>query len=122
MNRSMHEFFQLILQGVAWLLRTVETLWVWSWQQIAFVFNLQWDTLPVWKLAVGIVAVVALAALLLLMLKQGLVALGHIAASLWTVAVTAFTFLAFVVIAGAMSRGFQWVVASVPDDFWQRFI
>jgi hypothetical protein len=26
------------------------------------------------------------------------------------------------VIAGLFSRGFQWVVASVPDDFWQRLM
>jgi hypothetical protein len=28
----------------------------------------------------------------------------------------------FIVIAGQFSRGFQWVVASVPDDFWQRLM
>jgi hypothetical protein len=122
MNQTVDELFQLILQGVAWLLRTVEALWVWSWAQIATVLNMQWDTLPAWKLAVGIAALGALAVIMLLVLKQGLVALGQIAASLWTMSVTAFTFLAFLVVAGAMSRGFQWVVASVPDDFWRRFI
>jgi hypothetical protein len=122
MNQTIHELFQFILQGVAWLLRTVETLWAWSWAQIASVLSLSWESLPNWKLAVGIAALVALAVILLMMVKQGLVALGQIAASLWTIAVTCFTVLAFVVIAGAMSHGFQWVVASVPDDFWQRFM
>jgi hypothetical protein len=25
-------------------------------------------------------------------------------------------------VAGLFSRGFQWVVASVPDNFWEKFI
>ena len=42
-------------------------------------------------------------------------ALGRIAAAFWTMALTLFTLLAFVVAAGLFSRGFQWVVASMPD-------
>jgi hypothetical protein len=28
----------------------------------------------------------------------------------------------FVVVAGLFSSGFQWVVASVPDHFWEKFL
>ena len=37
-------------------------------------------------------------------------------------ALTAFALLTFVVVAGLFSRGFQWVVASVPDKFWANLI
>jgi len=37
-------------------------------------------------------------------------------------AVTASGLLAFVVTAGLFSRGIQWVVASVPDHFWEKFL
>jgi CHASE2 domain-containing sensor protein len=37
MNEAVHQLLQLILQGLAWFLRTIETLWVWSWSQIAAV-------------------------------------------------------------------------------------
>jgi hypothetical protein len=37
-------------------------------------------------------------------------------------AMTLFALLTFVVVAGLLSRGFQWVVASVPDRFWDAFI
>jgi hypothetical protein len=30
--------------------------------------------------------------------------------------------LSFIVMAGLLSPGFQWVVASVPDDFWRRIL
>jgi len=122
MNQAVHQLLQLILQGLAWFLRTIEALWVWSWSQIAGVFSTPWDSLPGWKIALALIAVAVLATLLLLMLRRGLEALGRIAAAFWTMAVTLFGVLSFIVIAGLFSRGFQWVVASVPDDFWHRFM
>jgi hypothetical protein len=47
---------------------------------------------------------------------------GKIAAAFWTMAMTVFAVLALVVMAGLFSRGFQWVVASVPDKFWEKFM
>src|SRR5437879_6354702 len=122
MNQAVHQLLQLILQGLAWFLRTIEALWVWSWSQITAVFTTPWDSLPGWKIALALVAVAVLAVLLLMMLQRGLAALGRIAAAFWTMAVTMFGILSFIVIAGLFSRGFQWVVASVPDDFWQRLM
>jgi hypothetical protein len=31
MNQALHQLLQLILQGLAWFLHTIEALWVWSW-------------------------------------------------------------------------------------------
>jgi hypothetical protein len=122
MNQAVHQLLQLILQGFTWVLRTIEALWVWSWAQIAAVFNMSWGNLPAWKLAVGLIAMAALAVILFIMFKRGLQAFGKIAAAFWTMAVTVFGIVAFVVMAGLFSRGFQWVVASVPDKFWEKFI
>ena len=63
-----------------------------------------------------------LAGLLLMMIRRGLAAFGKIAHAFWTMALTMFGILTFIVIAGLFSRGFQWVVASVPDDFWTRIL
>jgi hypothetical protein len=49
-------------------------------------------------------------------------ALRRIAAAFWTMAVTAFGVLVVVVIAGLLSRGVTWVVAAMPDDFWQKLL
>jgi hypothetical protein len=122
MNQAVHQLLQLILQGLTWFLRTLEALWVWSWTQIAAMFSTPWDSLPGWKIALALIATAVLAALLVVMIKRGLEAFGKIAAAFWTMALTMFGILSFIVIAGAFSRGFQWVVASVPDKFWDRFM
>ena len=122
MNQAVHQLLALILQGLTWFLRTVEALWVWSWSQIASVFSTPWENLPGWKVALALVAIMVLAALLIVMIRRGLEAFGKIAAAFWTMALTMFGILSFIVIAGVFSRGFQWVVASVPDDFWQRLM
>jgi hypothetical protein len=122
MNQSVHQLLQLILEGVRWFLKTMEALWIWSWAQISAAFSISWENLPGWKIAVGAIAIVILAALLVAMFRHALAAFGRIAAAFWTMAVTVFGVLAFVVVAGLLSRGFQWVVASVPDHFWEKFL
>jgi hypothetical protein len=122
MNQAVHQLLQLIQQGLTWVLKTIEALWVWSWTEIAAAFTMSWADLPGWKLALGLVVIVVLAVMLLLMFKRGLQAFERIAAAFWTMALTMFGILTFVVVAALFSRGFQWVVASVPDDFWSKMI
>jgi|SRR5580704_136343 hypothetical protein len=122
MNQSVHQLLQLILQGFAWFLKTIERLWDWSWAQIIAAFNVSWANLPGWKIALALIAMAVLIALLAMMFRHALAAFGRIAAAFWTMAVTVFGLLAFVVVAGLFSRGFQWVVASVPDHFWEKFM
>ena len=122
MNQSIHQLLALILQGFAWFLKTIEALWDWSWAQIVSAFNLSWGNLPAWKIAVGLIAMLILAGLLVAMFRRALAAFGRIAAAFWTMAVTVFGVLVFVVVAGVFSRGLQWVVASVPDNFWEKFL
>ncbi len=122
MNEAVHQLLQLILQGLTWVVKTVEALWVWSWSQIASAFSTSWGNLPTWKIALGVIAIAILAAILVVMFKRGLEAFGRIAAAFWTMVVTMFGILTFVVMAGLFSRGFTWVVASVPDNFWEKLI
>jgi hypothetical protein len=113
MNNAVHQLTKLILEAMAWVLNTAASLWVWSWTQIAALFGMAWGDLPGWKLAVGIAVLAVLAAILVIVAIRAWDALGRIAAAFWTMALTLFTLLAFVIAAGLFSRGFQWVVASV---------
>ena len=122
MNHTVHQLFQLILQGLAWFLRTLEALWVWSWAQIDSVFRISWGSLPAWKIAFGLIAIIVLAVIIVGLLRRGMHALRRIAAAFWTMAVTAFGVLAVVVMAGLLSRGVTWVVARMPDDFWHKLL
>jgi hypothetical protein len=117
MNQAVHQLLELIRQGLTWVLRTIEALWVWSWTQIAAAFDMSWSNLPGWKLAVGLIALAVLAAAMAAMMVRGLRAFRRVAAAFWTMAVTVFGLVAFMVIAALFSRGFQWVVASTPDSF-----
>jgi hypothetical protein len=122
MNQSVHQLMQLVLQGITWVLRTIEILWDWSWGQIMTTFNMSWANLPAWKIVLGVIAVVILAGILFIMARRGLEAFGKIAAAFWTMVLTMVAIVSFVVVAGLISHGFQWVVTTVPDRFWEKFI
>jgi hypothetical protein len=122
MNQAIHQLLQLVLQGISWVLRTIELLWDWSWTQITGMFNLSWANLPAWKIVVGVIAVAILAGILLAMARRGMEAFGKIAAAFWTMVLTMMAIVSFVVVAGVTSRGFQWVVTNVPDRFWEKFL
>jgi hypothetical protein len=122
MNNAVHQLIQLILQGITWVLRTAEALWTWSWNQIAAVFAISWGAVPGWKLALGIIAIVILAVILFAALRRAWRDFRRVAAAFWTMAMMLVGILAMVVVAGLFSRGIQWVVASVPDHFWDSLI
>src|SRR5579872_3781940 len=106
MNNAVHQLVHLIIQGLTWVLRTAEALWDWSWAQINSVFAMNWGNLPAWKVAVGIVAIAALAALLVIILSRAWYAFARIARAFWAMCMMLIGLLAFVVVAGLFSRGF----------------
>jgi hypothetical protein len=122
MNDAVHQLMQVILQGVTWVLRTIERLWVWSWNQIDSAFNISWGNLPAWKIVLGVIALAVVVVILVRLLRQSLHAFRNIAEAFWTMVMAAFGVLAFVVLAGLFSRGFVYVMASVPNDVFARFV
>jgi hypothetical protein len=122
MNQSIHQLLQVILQGISWVLGTIEMLWVWSWSQITHAFEMSWGNLPPWKIVGGVLFIAVLAWILFQLLNRCLAAFEKIAAAFWTMTLILFGILTFVVTAGVFSRGFQWVVTTVPDKFWEQFL
>jgi hypothetical protein len=120
MNDAVHQLMQVILQGVTWVLRTIERLWVWSWTQIEAAFNISWGSLPAWKVIVGLIALIAVVVILFRLLKHSMSAFRNIAEAFWTMVMAAFGVMALVVVAGLFSRGFVWVMATVPNDVFAR--
>jgi hypothetical protein len=121
MTQALHQLIEIIISGIRWALNVIVLLWEWSWTQIAGVFTTPWWNLATWKLVVGMLAMVVLAYILYQLIKRCLGAFEKIATAFWTMAATMLGVITFVVIAGAFSFGFQWVVRSVPDRFWERF-
>lgn len=122
MNQSLRELIGIIQQGIGWALRTIVFLWDWSWTQITSAFNMRWWDLPAWKLVLGLLFMAALAYILYQLIRRALAAFEKIATAFWTMVATLLGIVTFVVIAGAFSLSFQWVVKTVPDRFWERFL
>src|SRR5262245_8374886 len=114
MNQAVHQLLQLILQGVTWVVPTLGTLWLWSWAQITAAFNMSWANLPAWKIIVALVAFILLIAMLVSFLQRAMGAFSRIAAAFWGMMLAVFGVVAFVVVAGLLSKGVTWVVATVP--------
>ncbi len=122
MNQSLRDLIQIILQGIRWALDVIVKLWEWSWTQISNVFTMQLWNLATWKLVVGLLFMAALAYILYQLIKRSLAAFEKIATAFWTMVATMLGIITFVVIAGAFSFSFQWVVRAIPDRFWERFL
>ena len=122
MDQSVHELIQVIIRGISWVLHTIELLWDWSWNQITRAFSMPWTDLPTWKLCLGVLFIIILAYILYELARRSLAAFEKIAAAFWTMAVTLLSVLSFVILAGVFSRSFQWLVATVPDRFWEKFM
>lgn len=122
MNQSLRELIGIIQQGIGWALRTIVFLWDWSWTQITSAFSMRWWDLPAWKLVLGLLFMAALAYILYQLIRRALAAFEKIATAFWTMVATLLGIVTFVVIAGAFSLSFQWVVKTVPDRFWERFL
>lgn len=61
MRQIIEQIINLLQQGISAIFRFVELIWQWSFGQIFAVFGSNWQSLPVWKIAVLAVAVVAIA-------------------------------------------------------------
>ena len=122
MNQSLRDLIQIILQGIRWALDVILRLWEWSWTQISSVFTMSLWNLTTWKLVIGLLFMAALAYILYQLIKRCLAAFEKIATAFWTMVATMLGIITFVVIAGAFSFSFQWVVRTVPDRFWEKFL
>jgi hypothetical protein len=122
MNQSLRDLIQIILQGIRWALEVIVRLWEWSWTQISSAFTMPWWNLTTWKLVIGLLFMAALAYILYQLIRRCLAAFEKIATAFWTMVATMLGIITFVVIAGAFSFSFQWVVRTVPDRFWEKFL
>ena len=122
MNEAIQQFIGVVMQGIAWLLDMAAALWLWSWAQITSVFSMSWTDLPSWKMALGVIAILVFTGVLIALAFRSWHAIGRIAQAFWTMTLAIVTMVVFVLAAGVFSRGFQWVVATVPDNFWERYL
>jgi hypothetical protein len=54
------QIVNLLQQGITAIFKFVELVWQWSFGQMFSIFQSNWQTLPVWKIAILAVAVIAI--------------------------------------------------------------
>ncbi len=77
-NGIINSIVQFLQQGIAAIFKFLQLIWTWSFGQIVTVFSSDWQALPIWKIVVLIVAMVAIAYILyraFMALWSGVVAL-----------------------------------------------
>ena len=76
-----HQFHRSFLQqGIAAIFKFLQLVWTWSFGQIVSVFSSDWQSLPIWKIVILIIALGAIAYIFykaFMVLWSGVVALFH---------------------------------------------
>ena len=113
MVQIINQIIQFLQQGIAAVFRFLQLVWTWSFGQIVSVFQSDWQALPIWKIVVLIVVLVAIAYVLYraaLVLWEALEALFRAFVALLLAFVTV---LPQVVIAGLIAFAGGWVIHQV---------
>ena len=59
MKEIFNQLLQLLQQGIAAIFRFVQIIWTWSIDQITRVFQVPWDSWPLWKQIVSVLIIAA---------------------------------------------------------------
>ena len=60
MRQTIDQIINFLQQGIAAIFRFVELIWQWSFGQIISTFQSDWQSLPLWKIAILAIVVVAI--------------------------------------------------------------
>lgn len=113
MNQIIAQIVQLLQQGIAALFRFLQIIWTWSFGQIISVFQSDWQRLPIWKIAVLALTVVAIV-VVLLKAARTLWDAGEKLLRAFITLISAFiTVLPFILIAGLIAFAGGYVIKSV---------
>ena len=64
MNGIINSVVQFLQQGIAAIFKFLQLIWTWSFGQIVSIFSSDWQSLPIWKIVVLVIALGAIAYIL----------------------------------------------------------
>ena len=97
-------------QGIAAIFKFLQLVWTWSFGQIVSIFSSDWQSLPIWKIVILVIAIGAIVYILykaFMVLWSGVVALFHAFVELLGKFVSV---LPQIVIAGLIAFGAGYVI------------
>lgn len=113
MNQIIDQIVAFLKMGIEAIFRFFELIWTWSFGQMVEIFRSDWQSLPIWKIVVLVIAVVAIA----YVLYKGIIALWKAAESILKAFIgllsVLVSILPFILIAGLIAFGASWVVKNV---------
>ena len=113
MEQIIRQIVGLLSQGIEMILKFLQLVWTWSFGQIISIFQSDVQSLPIWKIAVLAIAVIAIVYLLYKAGRQIWSALVSLFKSFVDL-LTAFVYvLPYILIAGGVAFGASWVIKSV---------
>ena len=113
MEQVIRQIANLIQTAIAAIIDALQFVWIWSFGQIFAVFRSDWQSLPVWKIAVLAITVIAIAVLLYVAARRMWAALLGVFKAL-IAALSAFVYvLPYIVGAGAVAFAGAYIVKSI---------
>lgn len=113
MNQIIDQIVAFLKMGIEAIFRFFELVWTWSFGQMLAIFQSDWQSLPIWKIAILILAVAAIA----YVLYRGIIQLWKAAEQILKAFIGLLTVLVsilpFVLIAGLIAAGASWVIQNV---------
>jgi len=113
MNQIINQIVQFLQQGIAAIFKFFQLVWTWSFGQIIAIFDSNWQALPIWKILILAVVVVAV----IYVLYKATIQLWAAAAQILTAFIALLnvlvSILPFILIAGLIAAAGGWVIQNV---------
>ena len=113
MNQIIDQIVAFLKMGIEAIFKFFELIWTWSFGQMLAIFQSDWQSLPIWKIAVLVLAVVAIAYVLYRGIIQLWKAAEHILRAFIGLLTVLVSILPFILIAGLIAFGASWVIQNV---------
>ena len=113
MDQAIRQIASLLTQGITAILKFLQMIWTWSFGQIVSIFQSDFQSLPIWKMVILVIAVAAIAYFLYKAGKEiwaASVSLFKAFISLLTSFVSA---LPWILIAGGIAFASGWIIKSL---------
>lgn len=113
MNQIINQIVSFLQQGIAAIFAFFQLVWTWSFGQIVAIFNSDWQSLPIWKLVVLAIVVIAI----VYVLYKAVIALWKAAEQVLKAFIALLgvlvTILPFVLVAGLIAAAGGYVIQNV---------
>ncbi|WP_439541857.1 hypothetical protein [Hyphomicrobium sp.] len=113
MNGIINQIVQFLQQGIAAIFRFFELIWNWSFGQMVAIFQSDWQSLPIWKIAVLAAVVIAIIYVLYKAIIQLWKAAEQILKAFIGLLSVLVTILPFILIAGLIAAAGSYVIQNV---------